>query len=135
MPDSFCANPYLHLTLYALTLGGDDFDALIVDWLVEQYSVMHDKETAKTFLSNPMVFPLFIYLIDSIYNSWHLLFHHFYMSITTTSSPPLSASLVNLIVSIYDFGCLLSSLISSLHLLIYAFFYKRDDKLNILKYS
>ena len=76
MPESFCTNLYLHLylhlhlhlylhlylhlhfhlTLCALTLGGDDFDALIVDWLVEQYSVMHDKETAKTFLSNPMVF-------------------------------------------------------------------------------
>ena len=45
-----------------MKLGGDDFDALIVDWLIEQYSVMHDKEIAKTFLSNPMVC---IYLISS----------------------------------------------------------------------
>jgi hypothetical protein len=34
-------------------LGGDDFDAVIVDWLVEQFA-LKDKEGAKTLLNNPM---------------------------------------------------------------------------------
>ena len=83
------------------------------------------------FLTLPFTIALSSYLISSLSVCQSVRFH----SCPTTSSLPLSASLVNLIVSIYDFGCLLSSLISNLDLLIYAIFYKRDDKLNILKYS
>ena len=83
------------------------------------------------FLSYFTFYNCLVILFDFIFVCLSVRFH----SYPTTSSLPLSASLVNLIVSIYDFGCLISSLISSLHLLIYAFFYKRDDKLNILKYS
>ena len=36
-------------------IGGDDFDALIVEWLVEQYAVTYNREESKTFMSNPMV--------------------------------------------------------------------------------
>ena len=39
------------------TLGGDDFDALIVDWMVEQYALTHSKEESQSLLSNPMVKP------------------------------------------------------------------------------
>jgi molecular chaperone DnaK len=35
--------------------GGDDFDRIIVEWIIEQYNLQHNTREADTFQGNPMI--------------------------------------------------------------------------------